>query len=113
MRRLVLCAVATVLLTTSGHARAARDALVIGVTQFPSTFSPVIRAMLAKSYVLAMTRRPFVAYDQSWELVCMLCVALPTIENGRARREPLPAAARASRSTTRSSPAQPGATACR
>ena len=89
MKRLVLCLLAAFLLATSGDARAARDALVIGVTQFPATFSPVINAMLAKSYVLAMTRRPFVAYDQSWELVCMLCVALPTIENGRARREPL------------------------
>ncbi len=53
-------------------ARAARDELVIGMTQFPATFSPIIESMLAKAYVLAMTRRPLVTYDQSWELVCML-----------------------------------------
>ena len=90
MRRLALCLLAALMLAASGGARAARDELVIGMTQFPATFSPVINAMLAKSYVLAMTRRPFVVYDQDWELVCMLCVTLPTIENGLARIEALP-----------------------
>ncbi len=72
------------------EARAARDELVIGMTQFPDTLNPIINAMLAKSYVLAMTRRPLVTYDQSWELVCMLCTELPTIDNGLAKRETLP-----------------------
>ena len=61
-----------------------RDTLVIGITQFPSTFHPNIDSMLAKTYVLAMTRRPFTAYDKDWALVCMLCTRLPTIENGLA-----------------------------
>ena len=87
--RLILV-LAVVLLFVAGEARAARDELVIAMTQFPSTFSPVIDSMLAKSYVLGMTRRDFVAYDQDWELTCMLCVELPTIENGLARRETLP-----------------------
>ncbi|MCH7943795.1 MAG: peptide ABC transporter substrate-binding protein [Proteobacteria bacterium] len=87
--RLILV-LAAVLLFVAGEARAARDELVIAMTQFPSTFSPVIDSMLAKSYVLGMTRRDFVAYDQDWELTCMLCVELPTIENGLARRETLP-----------------------
>ncbi len=77
-------------LLTGDGARAARDKLVIGMTQFPSTFNPVIDSMLAKSYVLAMTRRDFVTYDQDWSLACLLCVELPTIENGLARRESLP-----------------------
>jgi peptide/nickel transport system substrate-binding protein len=63
--------------------------LKIGITQFPSTLNPVIESMLAKSYVLAMTRRPVVAYDQDWQLICMLCVELPTIENGLAVPEQL------------------------
>ena len=71
-------------------ASAARDELVIGVTQFPSTFHPNIDAMLAKTYVLAMTRRPFTAYDKDWRLVCMLCTKLPTIENGLAVPERAP-----------------------
>ena len=88
MRRLALWVVATLMALTV-EARAARDELVIGMTQFPATFNPIINAMLAKSYVLAMTRRPLTVYDQSWQLVCMLCTELPTIENGGARRETL------------------------
>ena len=56
----------------------------IGITQFPATLNPNIDAMLAKSYVLAMTRRPVTIYDHDWQLVCMLCTKLPTIENGLA-----------------------------
>ncbi|MFQ6016932.1 MAG: peptide ABC transporter substrate-binding protein [Kiloniellaceae bacterium] len=79
------CAVA---LHLAGPAAAAE--LTIGMTQFPSTLNPVIDSMLAKSYVLAMTRRPLTAYDQDWQLVCMLCTELPTIENGLAVPEDLP-----------------------
>src|SRR3546814_17325880 len=45
--------------------------------------------MLAKSYVLGMARRPITVYDASWQLVCMLCTKLPTIENGLAVPEDL------------------------
>ena len=65
-------------------AKAAKDELVIGITQFPSAFHPNFDSMLAKTYILAMTRRPFTAYDKIWRLVCMLCTELPTIENGMA-----------------------------
>ncbi len=62
------------------------DTLVIGITQYPSTLHPMFDAMLAKSYVLALGRRPFTVYDASWKLVCLLCVELPTLENGGAER---------------------------
>ncbi|MEM7022330.1 MAG: ABC transporter substrate-binding protein, partial [Pseudomonadota bacterium] len=68
----------------------AKDELVIGITQFPSTLHPNIDSMVAKSYVLGMTQRPFTAYDHDWELACFLCTELPTFENGLAVREPLP-----------------------
>lgn len=71
-------------------ARAGKDELVIGITQFPSTFNPNIDSMLAKSYVLAMARRPFTTYDPDWQLMCMLCTELPTIENGLAVPEKNP-----------------------
>jgi peptide/nickel transport system substrate-binding protein len=71
-------------------AHAAKDELVIGITQFPSTFHPSIDAMMAKSYVQAMTRRPFTTYDPWWKLVCMLCTELPSIENGLAKPERTP-----------------------
>ncbi|MBF0304060.1 MAG: peptide ABC transporter substrate-binding protein [Alphaproteobacteria bacterium] len=65
----------------------AKDELVIGITQFPSTLHPSIDSMMAKSYVLGMARRPFTAHDAQWRLVCMLCVELPTLENGLAKIE--------------------------
>ena len=71
-------------------ASADKDELVIGITQYPSTFHPNIDSMLAKTYVLSFTRRPFTAYDKDWKLVCMLCVKLPTIENGLAVPEKTP-----------------------
>ncbi|MDP7173861.1 MAG: peptide ABC transporter substrate-binding protein [Alphaproteobacteria bacterium] len=77
------------MLAASLPAQAARDSLVIGITQFPSTLHPHINSMLAKSYVLNTTMRPLTTYDQDWTLVCMLCVDLPTIENGMAEREEL------------------------
>jgi peptide/nickel transport system substrate-binding protein len=63
---------------------AQRTELTIGITQFPATLHPNIESMVAKSYVLGMTQRPFTAYDQRWELICMLCERLPTVENGDA-----------------------------
>jgi peptide/nickel transport system substrate-binding protein len=66
------------------------DELVIGITQYPSTFHPNIDSMLAKTYVLSFTRRPFTAYDKDWKLVCMLCETLPSIENGLAVPEKTP-----------------------
>ena len=75
----------------AGHARAAgKDELVIGMTQYPSTLHPLIESMLAKTLVLGATRRPFTAYGPDWQLRCMLCVELPTIENGLAKVENLP-----------------------
>lgn len=68
-------------------AGAARDELVIGISQFPGNFNPNIDSMLARSYVLGMTRRPFTVYDADWNLICMLCTELPDIEKGTAAWE--------------------------
>jgi len=61
-----------------------RDSLVIGITQFPAAFHPNMESMLAKYYVLNMTMRPITAYDKNWELTCLLCTSIPTIENAEA-----------------------------
>jgi peptide/nickel transport system substrate-binding protein len=89
MPQRVLIGLATALLWAATPA-VARDQLIIGTTQFPSTLHPSIDSMLAKSYVLGLTQRPFTTYDQNWELVCLLCTELPTIENGKAKIEDLP-----------------------
>ncbi|CAA7627988.1 ABC-type dipeptide transport system [Candidatus Terasakiella magnetica] len=87
MRRLLCASLLTTLLALPAQAK---DELVIGITQFPSNFNPAIESMLAKSYILAFAQRPITAYDASWQLVCMLCETLPTIENGMAKVETLP-----------------------
>ena len=72
--------------TTAGSnpARADDGILTIGVSQFASTLHPSIEASVAKSYILDMARRPFTAFDAEWQLICMLCTELPTLENGLA-----------------------------
>jgi len=69
---------------------AAAGELRIGTTQFPSTLNPHIDSMVAKTYVLAMAMRPLTVYDADWQLICLLCTELPTLENGGASLEPLP-----------------------
>ena len=90
----MMAALAVILLALPAKAqkteKPGRDELVIGITQFPSTFHPNIDSMLAKTYILALTRRPFTAFDADWKLICMLCVRLPTIENGLAVPEKTP-----------------------
>ena len=71
-------------------AAAEHDSLTIGITQFPSTLNPNIDAMAAKSYVLGMALQPFTVYDAAWQLVCVLCTKLPSIENGLAVPVDLP-----------------------
>jgi peptide/nickel transport system substrate-binding protein len=92
-RPLVLLA-ALALVSPAGAARAQpaapRDALTIGITQYPSTFHPNIENMAAKSYVLGFARRPVTAYDAGWRLACLACEEVPTIENGLAVRETTP-----------------------
>jgi peptide/nickel transport system substrate-binding protein len=69
---------------------AAKTDLVIGITQYPSTFHPNIDSMLAKSYVHGLTRRPITVMNAKWETVCLLCDTLPTLENGGAKLEKTP-----------------------
>ena len=92
MRLLKAILIALVVYTSAGSPStiAAKDKLVIGITQFPSTFHPNIDSMAAKSYILAMTARPFTVFDANWELICMLCTELPTLENGLAKKERTP-----------------------
>ena len=83
-------AFAVMALLVAAPAALAREQIVIGIAQFPAPLHPNIESMLAKSFVLGLTERPFTAYDANWELVCMLCTELPTLENGLAVIEDLP-----------------------
>ena len=83
---LTICALAS----PAGNRAWAKDELVLGMTQMPGTWNPIISSMLAKSLISNMTSRPVTAYDASWKLVCLVCTELPTIENGKARVIDLP-----------------------
>ena len=88
MKHLLRAALLALLLAPT--VASAKDNLVIGITQFPATLHPDIDEMAAKNYILAAVRRPFTQYDPDWELACMLCVELPTLENGQAKLEKTP-----------------------
>jgi peptide/nickel transport system substrate-binding protein len=68
----------------------AKDSLVIGAAQFPSSLHPFIDAEAIKYYVLGFALRPITALDTDAKPVCMLCTDVPTIENGLARIEDQP-----------------------
>ncbi len=87
---LALVQVVAIALAQAQSAEDARDEFVIGIAQYPATLNPNIEAMMAKAYLLGFTQRLITVYDKDWELVCMLCTELPTIENGMAVIEPLP-----------------------
>ena len=61
-----------------------KERLTIGISQYPSTLHPAFDSMLAKTYVVAMTRRPITAYDPDWKQVCLLCTSLPSLDQGTA-----------------------------
>ncbi len=69
------------------QAAQARDELVIGVAQFPSSLDPYVNADIIKGYVLGFVQRPVTSFDRDWKLSCLLCTVVPTIENGLARPE--------------------------
>jgi len=77
-------------LAGTAAAEPGRETLTIGITQYPATFHPNIESMAAKSYILGFARRPITAFDADWQLVCLFCASVPTLENGLAVRETTP-----------------------
>ena len=82
--RLLPILLAAIFLVLPITARAMPNELVIGISQFPSNFNPLINSMLAKSYLLGIARRPITVFDQDWNLICLLCKSLPDLANGTA-----------------------------
>ena len=84
-RRSVVAAIFAAALAWSGAAAAAKDELVIGVGQFPTSFHPNLASHVVLSLIHGMTRRPFAVYDADWKIVCLLCTELPSRAAGSAR----------------------------
>ncbi|MCG8545676.1 MAG: peptide ABC transporter substrate-binding protein, partial [Alphaproteobacteria bacterium] len=85
--KLILFAGLLLLAASINRPAEAKTELVIGISQYPNNFNPIIGSMLAKSYILAMGHRPMTAYDADWKLICLLCTELPDLEKGTARFE--------------------------
>jgi peptide/nickel transport system substrate-binding protein len=88
--RIALAALCALPLAVSAVPAQAKDDLVIGVAQFPSSLHPDIDSEVIKAYVDDFAIRPITAYDASWKNTCLLCTELPTIENGLAKLETQP-----------------------
>ena len=86
--RHAMLAIAPVLALSA--AAQAKDDLVIGAAQFPSTLNPFIDPEVIKSYALSFTQRPISAFDKDWKPICMLCAELPSLNNGLAALEDRP-----------------------
>src|ERR1700689_2524015 len=65
----------------------AKDNLVIGVAQSPSSLHPYIDAEIIKGYILGFAQRPITSFDRDWKLACLLCTDVPTLDNGLVQRE--------------------------
>src|SRR6185369_15784356 len=74
-----------ILLALLATPAAAKDELVLAMTQAPGTMNPIISSMLAKSLIQNMIARPITAYDPEWKLVCLIGEALPDLAKGTAR----------------------------
>ena len=68
----------------------AKDDLVIGVSNFPSSMNPYLDPEVVKTYIEDFATRPVTAFDKDWNLGCLLCTELPSIENGLAKIEDRP-----------------------
>jgi peptide/nickel transport system substrate-binding protein len=69
------------------QAASAKDDLVIGVAQSPSSLHPYIDAEIIKGYILGFAQRPVTSFDRDWKLACLLCTDVPTLDNGLVQRE--------------------------
>ncbi len=66
----------------------AKDELIIGVAQFPSSLHPNIDPEVIKSYTLSFALRPMTAFLPDGPNVCIACTELPTLQNGLVKLEP-------------------------
>lgn len=88
--RLRLWAIALLLGVALVQPATAKDDLIVGMTQYPATFNPMIGSTLARTLVMNAVQRPLIAFDAEWKQVCLLCTEVPTRENSRVKIEDLP-----------------------
>ncbi len=93
LRSLALAAACGIALFGSPAAQA-KDDLVIGISQFPSSMHPYLDPELVKTYIEAFTQHPITAFDKDWKNSCLMCSQLPTLDNGLVKLEDRPGGGR-------------------
>ncbi len=88
--KLLMTLAAAGMLVLGGATAQAKDDLVIGVAQFPSSLHPAIDPEVVKGYILGFALRPITAFDEDWKNGCMLCTELPSLQNSLAKLEEQP-----------------------
>ena len=81
---------ALLLATTSMAQAQTHDTLTIGIAQFPSSLQPNIDPEVVRGYAMGFVIRQITAFDKDWHNSCLLCTALPTLDNGLAKIEDRP-----------------------
>ncbi|MQU72449.1 peptide ABC transporter substrate-binding protein [Sinorhizobium meliloti] len=71
-------------------AASAKDTLTIGRAQFPTSLNPYLGSATVNQHTIGFASRPITAFMPDGKPACLLCAALPTLENGLARYETLP-----------------------
>ncbi len=69
----------------AAQAQAAKDTLVVGMSQYPSSLHPGIEPTVAKNFAMRLAYRPISTYDDDRKMACFLCTEVPTVANGRAK----------------------------
>ena len=67
------------------QSQAAKDTLVIGMSQYPPSLHPGIDPTVAKTYGMRFAYRPIATYNDDRQMQCFLCTEVPTVANGRAK----------------------------
>ena len=83
-----LVAVALLCATAIHQPARAKDDLIIGVSQFPSSLHPNIDPEVIKGYALSFALRPTTAFAPDGPNGCIACTELPTLQNGLVTLEP-------------------------
>ncbi|MFD2179622.1 peptide ABC transporter substrate-binding protein [Veronia pacifica] len=81
-KTMIALAMAAPLALGSMSAIAAQDTLKIGTSQFPESLNPLLNGSTAGLLINGVSQRNSIVHNADWVLECLLCVEVPTLENG-------------------------------
>lgn len=66
-------------------AAGAKDSLTVGMVQFPPDMHPNITVTSIKNFIMNSLLRPVTGFTDKGEVICLLCVEVPSLKNGLAK----------------------------